>query len=401
MARSKIKIPNDKLKDLYLNKKLSLDLITKEFCCGERTIYTRLYGYKIPIRHDRERNDITEDKLRDLYLDKKMSIGKIAEIFKCGKGTIWVKLCQYNINARTKSEANKVKYKIKMSKELLKDLYINKKLDTNEIARKSKCTSTTVVRRLHHFDISIRRTRRNIPRDKLKYLYVNKKKTIYQIAKRFNCDPVTILNRLNQYNIPIRKKGKVSESDQEIIISKDELKYLYVDRGLNVSKIIKMFHCSSGTVYKRLRRYDLVRSVGEALKGKPSVFKGKHHTVETKKKLSKATTEQLAAGRMGKKDTSIELKMENKLKRNNIYYQKHVPLCDITVVDFYLPEYKLVIYADGDYWHSLPLVKNRDKKQNIILKQNGYQVLRFQEYEINKSVDDCIRRIKERISSIN
>ena len=48
MARSKIKISKDKLKDLYLNKKLSLDLITREFCCSERTIFADYMNIKFP-----------------------------------------------------------------------------------------------------------------------------------------------------------------------------------------------------------------------------------------------------------------------------------------------------------------------------------------------------------------
>lgn len=398
MARPRvIIISKDKLKDLYLQKKLSPAQIAKRFNCGERTIYTRLYEYKIPIRHDRERNDITEEKLRNLCLDKKMSIGRIAEMFNCSKGTIWVKLGQYNIDARTKSEANKGKYKIKISEETLRDLYIKRKLDTKEIARKFNCSTKTIVERLHHHGIPIRRIRINIPQDKLEYLYLDKKKNIYQIAKKFDCDSVTILNRLNQYNIPVRKKGELIEGQNEIEIPKDVLRDLYIEKGLTISEIVKISNWSRGTVYKRLRRYGLVRSVSEALKGKPSTFKGKHHTEETRKKLSMLTVKQLASSMMKMKDTSIEIKLEEELRRNHIYYQKHISLCGITVPDFYLPDYRLAIYTDGEYWHNLPIVKNRDEKQNKILKQKGYRVLRFWEHEINKSVGECVNKIKEYI----
>jgi very-short-patch-repair endonuclease len=344
-----------------------------------------------------KRIDITEDRLKKLYIKRRLSIRKIAEIFNCVPSTIWTKLCQFNIKVRTKSEANKEKYRIRISKALLKYLYVDKELDTGELAKKFNCSSNTIVKRFRRYDIPIRKTRINVPRNKLEYLYVNKKKTIYQIAKKFNCDPVTISNRLNQCSIPIRKKGEVKEENREIKIPKDKLKYLYVDKGLTISEIVKMFNWSRGTVYKRLRRYDFVRSVSEASKGKPSAFKGKHHTPETKKKLSKATTEQLASGKMRRKDTSVESKMESELKRNNIYYQKQVPLCNISVVDFYLPEYKIVIYIDGDYWHNLSTVKDRDKKQNKILEENGYKVLRFWEHEINKSAEECINKIMKYI----
>ena len=345
--------------------------------------------------------DITEDKLKELYVNRKLSIRKIAKIFNCVPSTIWTKLCQFNIQTRTKNEANIGKYQIKISKKRLKYLYVNKESDTIELAEKFNCSGTTILKRLYRYDIPIRRIRINIPRNKLKHLYVNKKKTIYQIAKKFNCNSVTILNRLNQCNIPIRKKGEVREENREIKIPKNKLKYLYIDKGLTISEIIKMFNWSRGTVYKRLRRYDFIRSVSEALKGNLSPMKGKHHTLETRKKISEATVKQLASGRMPRRDTSVEVKLGQELENNNLYYQKQVPLCNITVVDFYLPEYKIVIYVDGDYWHNLSKVNYRDKNQNKILEENGYKVLRFWEHEINKSARECISRIMKYIKSKN
>ena len=49
------------------------------------------------------------------------------------------------------------------------------------------------------------------------------------------------------------------------------------------------------------------------------------------------------------KDTSIELKVEAELQKRNINYQKQVPLCKVALVDFYLPEYRIVIQCDGCY----------------------------------------------------
>ncbi len=92
-------------------------------------------------------------------------------------------------------------------------------------------------------------------------------------------------------------------------------------------------------------------------------------------------------------DTSIERAIENELKARKINYQKQVPLCSVTIVDFYLPEYKLVIYCDGKYWHSSEQSKKRDRKQNDILINAGYTVYRFDEKRINKSPAECIESI--------
>ncbi len=91
-------------------------------------------------------------------------------------------------------------------------------------------------------------------------------------------------------------------------------------------------------------------------------------------------------------DTSIELKIENELKKRKINYQKQVPLCKIARVDFLLED-KIVIFADGDYWHNLSKQKDKDKRQNEILISNGYKIYRFWEHEINENVKDCVDKI--------
>ena len=93
------------------------------------------------------------------------------------------------------------------------------------------------------------------------------------------------------------------------------------------------------------------------------------------------------------KDTIIELKVEAELQKRGINYQKQVRLCKGAVVDFYLPEYKMVIECDGDYWHNRIGCKEKDEQRDKILTLNGFDVHHFWEHEINKSVKKCINRI--------
>ena len=95
---------------------------------------------------------------------------------------------------------------------------------------------------------------------------------------------------------------------------------------------------------------------------------------------------------MPKKETKIEKAVENNILELKLGYQKQVPLCNCTIADFYLPSYKLAIFADGKYWHSIPKVKGLNIFQNKTLKNNGLKVLRITE-------DDCYRPeiVKERI----
>ncbi|HEA46424.1 MAG TPA: DUF559 domain-containing protein [Candidatus Pacearchaeota archaeon] len=101
------------------------------------------------------------------------------------------------------------------------------------------------------------------------------------------------------------------------------------------------------------------------------------------------------------KDTGIELKIEEELKKRRIIYQKQIPLCKTAIVDFYLPQNNIVIQADGCYWHNCPIhhpdhylgARERDFKKDIVLTKNGFKVYRFWEHEINESVKECVNKV--------
>jgi very-short-patch-repair endonuclease len=48
-----------------------------------------------------------------------------------------------------------------------------------------------------------------------------------------------------------------------------------------------------------------------------------------------------------------------------------------TIPDAYLPDRRLVLYADGEYWHSLPSIAARDARQVAALTALGYTVRRL------------------------
>jgi len=125
-------------------------------------------------------------------------------------------------------------------------------------------------------------------------------------------------------------------------------------------------------------------------KGLIGYGKGRKHSEKTKENLRK---KRINNPTFKFKDTDIELKIEAELQRQNINYQKQVPLCRVAIVDFYLPEYRIVIQCDGDYWHNRPGIKEKDERQDKILTFNGFNVYRFWEHEINNSVDRCINRV--------
>ena len=84
-----------------------------------------------------------------------------------------------------------------------------------------------------------------------------------------------------------------------------------------------------------------------------------------------------------KKPTGIEIKVYEELKRRGFLFERQKVVGNRYVVDAYIPSLNLVIEADGDYWHSKPKTKERDKRKNCYLKEYGFNLLRLTETEIN------------------
>lgn len=98
------------------------------------------------------------------------------------------------------------------------------------------------------------------------------------------------------------------------------------------------------------------------------------------------------------KKTGIELSMAKALNDANFDYQEQITLCNTTIADFFLPEFNLAIFCDGDYWHNYPYGKPRDKTQTQTLIDNGYKVLRFWGSDIKSNINQCIQQIRYAIS---
>ena len=93
--------------------------------------------------------------------------------------------------------------------------------------------------------------------------------------------------------------------------------------------------------------------------------------------------------------TSIEKIIEQGLIERKIDYRPQWEIMGVTIADFYLPKIKTVIYCDGDYWHNLPDIKDRDRRQEEFLTKRGFKIIRFKEKDIKKYgaqlLDDVVK----------
>lgn len=89
-------------------------------------------------------------------------------------------------------------------------------------------------------------------------------------------------------------------------------------------------------------------------------------------------------------ETNIEIIMKNALKNDNIEFVMQYPIrCKYGyIVDFYLPEYNLIIECDGEVWH--PKGNSHDKKRDKYLNDKGYIILRFKGEDIMNNIQRCI-----------
>ncbi len=151
----------------------------------------------------------------------------------------------------------------------------------------------------------------------------------------------------------------------------------------------------NGHLGKKLSKA-LKKKLSDAHKGLPSGMKGKKMSKESRQKmrLAKLGTKQSEETKLKRKKsmikfyknnlTSIEIKLYNELKRRNIdFVDQHI--IHGFIVDVYIPSLKLVIEADGDYWHSRENMKKRDKIKDAVLAKYNYKILRISETNINNN----------------
>jgi very-short-patch-repair endonuclease len=96
------------------------------------------------------------------------------------------------------------------------------------------------------------------------------------------------------------------------------------------------------------------------------------------------------------------------LRSIGIEFQEQVLIENKFLVDAFIPEYKIVIQWDGDYWHGFKVTNGEldhrqtkrmalDKSQDAYMKKCGYTVLRFWEHEVHNDTSKVYANIKRAI----
>ena len=91
-----------------------------------------------------------------------------------------------------------------------------------------------------------------------------------------------------------------------------------------------------------------------------------------------------------RKETSIELKLQELLRELAIPFVTQKPILGLTVADVFI-EPNVVIFADGLYWHKDKEYSDSEKTRKLI--RGGYVVLRLEEKEINKDIEEVKKKV--------
>lgn len=110
-------------------------------------------------------------------------------------------------------------------------------------------------------------------------------------------------------------------------------------------------------------------------------------------------------------DTKIEVMLRKALWHEGIRYRKNYKLFNCRP-DIVITKYKIAIFCDGCFWHGKNFTPHkichnsdfwdnkikrnieRDLDNTIMLRDNGWIVLRYWEDEIMNDLDLCINNIK-------
>lgn len=149
-------IPKNILKDLYMNKKLSMEKIAKRFHCDPTTIQRIMRKYRIRSRTLSEAARevfIPKQTLKKLYYTKKLSTGRIGKLYHCSHATILNIMKIYELKRRSRLGTRKP---VTIHKKALREFYLDKKLSQAQIARKMKCSRCAVEKLMKKYDIKPR-----------------------------------------------------------------------------------------------------------------------------------------------------------------------------------------------------------------------------------------------------
>jgi len=76
--------------------------------------------------------------------------------------------------------------------------------------------------------------------------------------------------------------------------------------------------------------------------------------------------------------SKVETQFAEMLAVNNLVFERHKQIGHFAV-DIYFPDACLIVEFDGEYWHSLPRIVEKDARKDAYAAEHGYRILHIPE----------------------
>ncbi len=145
-------------------------------------------------------------------------------------------------------------------------------------------------------------------------------------------------------------------------------------------------------IYRKQHHKAMLKWGQEGMLGSKNPSKRRSVRLKMSASASRPEVIDSKARQMPYSGTKPELIMRAELKRRNIKFRPNVRLLAHYNVDILIKP-NIIIECDGDYWHSLPRVKVKDKRRDFALRKQGYRIYRFWESVIKKDARACVDKV--------
>ncbi len=224
----------------------------------------------------------------------------------------------------------------------------------------------------------------------IKKLYIDMGLSLAKIGKLYNVSAPTIMKFLVKLDVKLNKRNGKKEIKIPKV-SKEELYDLYVNKKLSTYQIAEILeYANHATVAYDLKLYNIIRrNYKEAGK----------NTIEKNPEFKEHLTKIGNLFRTGKLLNTLST-----YERRFVYWARERNLNIISQYqiykdghhyDFYIPELNLLLEIDGVYWHCTDEAIKRDRIFDIIAKKNDYKILHITDKYIIKYGDNCFYEIYE------
>lgn len=252
-------IPYNRVYELYVVQRKNIQEVSEILNVPRHRIQEKLKEYNIPSRHvGYDPIGITKELLEDLYFNKKMKQKEIAKELNCAVSTISHYFIKYNIkadlNRYPKAEkTHKTRITPEEEKELLQMCLAGK--NKKEIADHFGCSTTTVQRKLRAAGLSLKRyTLGDLPYDFFYNMCIIENKSIQDIASIYHVHESTVKTQMYKVGFSVVKEQEKIRQEKT---TKEKLEYLYYEKGMLEEEIAKFLSMNRSYISKKFQEYGI------------------------------------------------------------------------------------------------------------------------------------------------